>query len=204
MARWYFFTPERRGIMKKMTMVLGLWICGLVMANGCATTERQGVTVIKEDQMPVWINDPRAGLEEAVIAGVGQDGNGDSDIETSKQAAELAASDKVAQELEKKIVSMFEKQVVRLRKGDKAKFSEKVNGSIKQLVAKKMIGVRYKEYYYVGADGKPNRVAPKTIFVRAVLDAENKELAEDLGTIEEEAAGDLFAIEEDLQVEGEE
>ena len=54
-------------------MILGLWVCGLVMFNGCATTERQGVTVSKEDEMPVWINDPRSGLEEATIAGVGSD-----------------------------------------------------------------------------------------------------------------------------------
>lgn len=181
--------------MKKYTMVLGLWICGLVMANGCATTERQGVTVNKEDQLPVWINDPRAGLEEATIAGVGSDKDADTDVESSKQAAEAVASDKVAQELEKKIVSMFEKQTARKKTGKKVKFSEKINSSIKQLVAKKMIGVRYKEYYYINAEGKPDRINPKTIFVRAILDAENKALAEDLGAIEEEAAEDLFAPE---------
>ena len=99
--------------MKKVTMVLSLWVCGLSMANGCATTERQGVTVSKEDEMPVWINDPRSGLEEATIAGVGSDQAADADVESSKQAAEAIASEKVAQELEKKIVSMFEKQIIR-------------------------------------------------------------------------------------------
>ena len=181
--------------MKKFTMVLGLGICGLVMASGCATTERQGVTVNKEDQMPVWINDPRAGLEDATIAGVGSDQAADTDVESSKQAAEAIASEKVAQELEKKIVSMFEKQIARKKAGKKVKFSEKISSSIKQLVAKKMVGVRYKEYYFVNAEGKPDRINPKTIFVRAILDAENKALAEDLGAIEEDAAEDLFAPE---------
>ena len=176
-------------------MVLGLWICGLVMANGCATTERQGVTVSKEDQMPVWINDPRNGLEDATIAGVGSDQAADTDVESSKQAAEAIASEKVAQELEKKIVSMFEKQIARKKAGKKVKFSEKITSSIKQLVAKKMVGVRYKEYYYLNAEGKPDRINPKTVFVRAILDAENKALAEDLGAIEEDAAEDLFAPE---------
>ena len=41
----------------------------------------------------------------------------------------------------------------------------------------------YQEYYYLTADGKPDRVNPKTIYVRAVLDAENKALAEDLGNV---------------------
>ncbi len=181
--------------MKKATMVLSLWVCGLIMANGCATTERQGVTVSKEDEMPVWINDPRSGLEEATIAGVGSDQAADADVESSKQAAEAIASEKVAQELEKKIVSMFEKQIIRKKAGKKVQFSERINSSIKQLVAKKMVGVRYQEYYYLNADGKPDRVNPKTIYVRAVLDAENKALAEDLGAIEEEAAEDLFAPE---------
>tara|TARA_Y100001954_G_C15591192_1_gene493292 strand:+ start:146 stop:718 length:573 start_codon:yes stop_codon:yes gene_type:complete len=179
--------------MKKYKMILGLWVCGLVMFNGCATTERQGVTVNKEDEMPVWINDPRSGLEEATIAGVGSDQAADADVESSKQAAEAIASEKVAQELEKKIVSMFEKQIIRKKAGKKVQFSERINSSIKQLVAKKMVGVRYQEYYYLNADGKPDRINPKTIYVRAVLDAENKALAEDLGAIEEEAAEDLFA-----------
>ena len=147
----------------------------------------------KEDEMPVWINDPRSGLEEATIAGVGSDQAADADVESSKQAAEAIASEKVAQELEKKIVSMFEKQIIRKKAGKKVQFSERINSSIKQLVAKKMVGVRYQEYYYLNADGKPDRINPKTIYVRAVLDAENKALAEDLGAIEEEAAEDLFA-----------
>ena len=189
--------------MKKLVTILGFGICGLTMGMGCATTERQGVQVNKEDQLPVWINDPRAGLEEATIAGVGIDRDADTDPEIAKQAAQLMASDQVAQELEKKIVSILEKQVARVRKGKKAKFSEKINASIKQLVAKKMIGVRYQEYYYLNKDGQPDRVNPKVVYVRAVLDATNKELAEDLGSIEEEAAGDLFSDSEPaLDAEG--
>ena len=179
--------------MKKATLIFSLGILGFAMLGGCATTERQGVTVSKEDEMPVWINDPRSGLEEATIAGVGSDQAADADVESSKQAAEAIASEKVAQELEKKIVSMFEKQIIRKKAGKKVQFSERINSSIKQLVAKKMVGVRYQEYYYLNADGKPDRINPKTIYVRAVLDAENKALAEDLGAIEEEAAEDLFA-----------
>ena len=41
--------------MKKATLIFSLGILGFAMLGGCATTERQGVTVSKEDEMPVWI-----------------------------------------------------------------------------------------------------------------------------------------------------
>ena len=63
---------------------------------------------------------------------------------------------------------------------------------IVQRAAKRMVGVRNKEYFYVNKDGKPDRVSPKKIFVRAILTIDNKELAEDLGAIEEEAGDDLW------------
>lgn len=161
-----------------------------------------------DDGFPKWVDMPRHGLKEGMIGGVGRSDLADVDVESAKSEAELIARNKIAQELESNIRSVVSRETANANaktRSEAAKFKKINEERISNIVSKRIVGSRVDEYLYINTLGKVDRVNPKTVYVRVILDVDIKSLATDLGANElteaEQAAFTQVLVEEFTQVD---
>ena len=171
-------------MLNRLSFASALLVVLGVSAAGCGTTSvsPSGNGVVSEkfdDGFPKWYDMPRNGLPAGMIAGVGRSDIADVDVEGAKSEAETIARSKIAEELETNIVKSANSSFSTASKKPRA-FDE----TIKSVVAKRIVGARVDEFQYFNKAGKQDRIAPKTVLVRIILDIDIKALATDLGSLD--------------------
>lgn len=164
--------------MKKLALVL----VPALLASACSSdSNKREVNEAKEkriadDGLPDWYDDPMVGLPKGALAGIGESGLAEMDVEMAKTEAETIARGKVAEQLQVKVTKVVERSasVMQDMAGGKPVAEKTMRDMQQDRVNQGMVGIRYEYFYY------PDRIEPKKIYVRATLDVDDAEMSRQL------------------------
>ncbi|HEY3451343.1 MAG TPA: hypothetical protein VGK67_33605 [Myxococcales bacterium] len=172
-----------------MKSILKVLVLGL-LATGCATDPVK--KDVAGDGLPVWISQPCLNQPVEALCAVAESDFAATDVEAAKTDAETACKNKLADQLQAQVGRLTELSRTAMKDLGKGKvYGERSVKDINQNFQEiSLRGLRYTEYFYY-----PDRVAPKKLWVRAVVTVDTNKFSQDMmAAMTEEAAADKLEI----------